>query len=840
MKSNNRHQKHSNSNSHSPSNRSRSREKEREREKEKEKAGHNRENDREKNRERNNRERERDHNNKHQQHLSHNPGNITDGKLYLTNIPINFPDHQVKEEFERYGKVIDYSLKKKLNIANPYKFGYITLSRKQEAEKAREAITKNFSWYVAPFDKDGNKDKNNNKNRQKEMNNNRQDTNFPVREILVKNLPPSTTEANLYKEFFIYGEISKIELKNGNDGKKYAFIKYRLMDSAIKAYEEEKNNNFNGNVIKVSFSNIAQRKDIKGNEEGYELNENNCKLILITFDKDSELPNEEKILQIFENFGKIKNYAIKNNKNCIYIEYYKPEEAKKAIEELNKDVNSESRKMLGDEKVDINFYFKTKSHEINFNPFNYDLNNIKNTNNNMNMLQNNNLMKNNIMMPNMANMAMMNNPIIYQFLQKNLFNNQFNLNTNNLLNQKQNINTNISNQSTQEKNIDNTNNNSQNANSLNKLPINNQLNNLNISNNPLLNTNYKNQIKMPFPFINSQMYPMFQGLNYTQARPNQDTLPNYQIPNLCTHNMLLNNPNLMFNNNFKNQNNNMNNNINNLNNNYLNNNNNNNDGKDVKDLLKKIMDDKNNQNKNNSNNNKISSSDSDISSLNGSQSAEEMDFEKEYSLEEENLKYIWNGFLTKNNKDRVNVDLYQIRGKIDDSYFNEYHLNICNRIQYEEVIKRHLLGIVAISPQNVTQREIFDEYVNYLDEKQRCGVINVSEKYILYLASPGEFSRKFYQNPKKHLLGLLVDATVEPNLYVDMNNLPLPPPVISLTEKRRLLSKSKKAQNEAKKDNKILDNKNEDSGENLINIEEIMRKNPNIKETIEKLNKKDD
>jgi hypothetical protein len=119
MKSNNRHQKHSNSNSHSPSNRSRSREKEREREREKDKAGHNRENDREKNRERNNRERERDHNNKHQQHLSHNPGNITDGKLYLTNIPINFPDHQVKEEFEHYGKVIDYSLKKKIEHSKP-------------------------------------------------------------------------------------------------------------------------------------------------------------------------------------------------------------------------------------------------------------------------------------------------------------------------------------------------------------------------------------------------------------------------------------------------------------------------------------------------------------------------------------------------------------------------------------------------------------------------------------------------------------------------------------------------------------------------------------------------
>ena len=127
MKSNNRHQKHSNSNSHSPSNRSRSRERERERERDREKdRGHNRDNEREKNRERNNRDREREHNNKHQQHSSHNTGNnIIDGKLYLTNIPINIPDHQVKEEFERYGKVIDYSLKKKMNITNPYKFGYI-------------------------------------------------------------------------------------------------------------------------------------------------------------------------------------------------------------------------------------------------------------------------------------------------------------------------------------------------------------------------------------------------------------------------------------------------------------------------------------------------------------------------------------------------------------------------------------------------------------------------------------------------------------------------------------------------------------------------------------------
>jgi hypothetical protein len=308
--------------------------------------------------------------------------------------------------------------------------------------------------------------------------------------------------------------------------------------------------------------------------------------------------------------------------------------------------------------------------------------------------------------------------------------------------------------------------------------------------------------------------------------------------------MLLNNPNRMINNNFKNQNNNMNNNINNLNNNYVNNNNNNNDGKDVKDLLKKIMDDKNSQNKNNSNNNKISSSDSDISSLNGSQSAEEMDFEKEYSLEEENLKYIWNGYLTKNRKDKVSVDLYKIRGKIDDSYFNELYLNVCNRIQYEEVLKKQLLGIAAISPQNITQKECFDKYLNYLNERQRCGVIILSNKYTLYIVSPGEFSKKFYINPKKHLLGLLIDSTVSPNLYVDINNLNLPPPVISMTEKRRLLNENKKKKNEDKKETSKINQNNIDL---IMTINKYLKKseknnikrNQNVKE-IEKINKKNE
>ena len=493
--------------------------------------------------------------------------------------------------------------------------------------------------------------------------NNKQD--IPVREILVKNLPNSTTESNLYKEYFIFGEISIIELKNGNDNKKYSFIKYRLIASAMKACEEMKNKNFNGSIIKVNFSNINQRKDIKGDEENYELNENNCKLIITTLNNNCLPPNEDIFLKIFEDFGKIKGHATKpNNQNnyCIYIEYYKPEDAKRAVEELNNDNNAENRKLLGDENCDIDFYFKSKSYDFKFNPFthysNYNMNN-------MNIIQNMNNSYQNKMISNMfmgMGFGMNNSPQFSLLMQKNL-NNQFNLNTNNLnnyQNQKPNFDYNLNIQN-QEKTIDN---NIPNNNLSNKQIINNQLNNLNM--NYQFNNSFKNQM-MAFNFMNTQMHPGMPTMNYPQQT--QEAIPNnYQIQSQYTN--LMANPNLIsLLNNLKNQNNNISNNLsclNNNDNNNLNNNINNNDGKEMKDLLKKIMDDKNNQN-NSRGVNKNNSSDSDISSLNGSQSVEEMDFEKEYSLEEENLQYIWNGFLTKNNKDRVNVDLYRIRGKIDDN-----------------------------------------------------------------------------------------------------------------------------------------------------------------------------
>ena len=848
--------------------------------------------------------------------------NKEEGKLYLANIPINIPQTQIKEEFEKYGHILDYSFRKKTDIPNPYYYGYITLSQKSEAEEAMNNITQNLSWTVMPFHRDtkeknvknrginnhlnnysncknnSHEDKDNLSSDYENNNLNNKLINFiKVREIWVKNLPLSVNEAALYKEFFIYGEISKIELKTSlNENSKFAFIKYRLMSSAIKAYEKENNIYFYGNIINVSFSNPATKKDIIGNEVGYELTVNNCKLIVVCLNKNVPVTDEATAVEIFENFGKVKNIKIKNisNINHIFVEFYKCEDAKKAIEEMNKDINYEKRKILGDDKCEINFYFKNKLNEIN--PISINDKNINiNTNTNSNPIinsnvclpqnnnMNNNLLVNNLMGQNLLskgkgiNFGNNNISLISQLLQNKLLNNnQFNLNKLN-----NNINNNLQNKCQQNlinqfqcKNINaNTNNNTM---PLNNINVSNSLNNI-LNNNTLLS-------KTSFPFIQPYMNPNIQNIKNNNFMQNQNlqNLQNFSkngninlnqlsisllLNNPCISNLINNsvknfinlNPNIKkninnnnnSNNNNVNMNNNPNNNNSNKNNNKAinNNNNNNNISNDVKDLLNKIMLDKENKKLNNN-------SDSDISSLNGSQSAEEMDFDREYSLEEENLKYIWNGILTKNNKDRVSIDIFKIRGNIDDTFFKGFHLNICNRIQYEEVMKKHLLGIVAISPQNVTQKETFDLYVNYLNERQRCGVINLSEQSVLYLSSPGEFSNKFYINPKKHLLGLLVDATVEPALYVDMNNLALPPPVISMTEKRRIMNKNKKHEHSSnnnsehrenntiaklkeqlKQKDKDKDNNEENENEKLKNINELIKNNPKIKEIMEKLSK---
>ena len=716
-------------------------------------------------------ERQRSRSREHKHHKSHSI------KIYISNIPSSTLEEKVKEEFSKFGEVIDYSFKKKGKSSHYY--GYIKMKNKNEAKNAIDNISKNFKWKISMNEKIEKKQELKKKSIMSESSSENSEEkikkeettisnikSLKVRELWIGNLPQDINEQTLYKYFFMYGEITKIEI---NYRRGYAFIRYKLVKSASVAYEKSKNKEFNGKKFRMLYSDSGKRNGIIGDEPGFVLSEKTCKLIHVSLNKGSVISSENIIREVFGVYGKIKEISQRNfpgYRPSIYIEYIKYEDAQKCVEDMSKDSNYENRKKIGDPNCDITFYFQRKQY-----PENIPHNNISN-------------IRPLMFVPGTVN-PLLYNPLIgkifppVQFPNNNpLNNNPIINNSNKIITQNNNpLNTNINNNNT---NINNNltlqpfQNNSSQTLPFIKNPQ--MLNNFNTF--PILNVgggNNMNQIPKNLLFNRNNMFypslnPQFQNPSYPQNIPIINTINNNNNNNNNNTNITNINTNTNTNNNM----------INNTNNNTnINTKDNTMTKSKLKeffiDIIKDIM---------------PASTSNNESEISSEKSYNEDDlFEKDYSLEEENLKNIWSGFLTKNKKDRISVDIYLIRGNISDDFNTEYNLNVSHRTQYEEIVKRPLLGIVAFSPQNITQCEGFNDYINYFNEKQRVGVINIKSKFILYLVPPCDFSRKFYQNPKKHLLGILVDSNIEPKMYVDMNNLSLPPPVISSTEKKLLMKK---------------------------------------------------
>ena len=188
----------------------------------------------------------------------------------------------------------------------------------------------------------------NNKNKKKQV---------KVRELWIGKLPQGINYLTLYKMFFIYGEISDIEI---NKERNYAFVRFKLVNSASQAFKKTINRDFfnNGKRLKILYSDYNIRKGIIGDEKNFVLSEKTCKLIHVSINKNSIIPDENTVKEVFNNFGKIKEIYIRNNHNfrhSIYVEFYKYEDAKKAVDEMVKDNNLDNRKKLGDSNCDVTF-----------------------------------------------------------------------------------------------------------------------------------------------------------------------------------------------------------------------------------------------------------------------------------------------------------------------------------------------------------------------------------------------------------------------------------------------------------------------------------------------------
>jgi len=128
--------------------------------------------------------------------------------------------------------------------------------------------------------------------------------------------------------------------------------------------------------------------------------------------------------------------------------------------------------------------------------------------------------------------------------------------------------------------------------------------------------------------------------------------------------------------------------------------------------------------------------------------------------EGENLNPVWSGNLTKNYKDKVHIVAYKLQNDCLLS-FKDVVINIEYRTTYEDVLKRTHKGIIVFSPLNESQTLAFQEYINYLNQRQRVGIAYLKNNVdLIYILAPSEFSMKFYRSSKKYLLGIFVDKRI--------------------------------------------------------------------------------
>ena len=63
---------------------------------------------------------------------------------------------------------------------------------------------------------------------------------------------------------------------------------------------------------------------------------------------------------------------------------------------------------------------------------------------------------------------------------------------------------------------------------------------------------------------------------------------------------------------------------------------------------------------------------------------------------------------------------------------------------------------MAFVPDNPTQREVFEEYIQYFKQKGRVGLVYL-EKGVMYLMPPSERTERYFKSDRLHMIGIFGD-----------------------------------------------------------------------------------
>ena len=337
-------------------------------------------------------------------------------KLYVKNLPLDYTQEYLKSTFERYGDTTEVKIIRKGPNGQPLRdfiYGFVSMSSAESAKQAIEELNRQ-GWTVS-FSKENSSKPvlqpqthiNEQMPKIQSFQDNAQATNimllnnanpkpgsamdqgmlerllsehqpsclnisdvpdffrsfFMVREVWIGNISPSTDKQLLYDAFKSYGVIEGIEMFSS---KGFAFIKYRKVLCATRAYELADGIIVDGRPVKVAFADPTRRIDIVGDSISPEnpnfnpIDDDNFKNLFLGYSHSAVVPPEAKLREVFSRYGRVKRISIRQatstTRPYAFVDFEKGEQASESRKRLYiEDYDGSKRKELGDPALEISF-----------------------------------------------------------------------------------------------------------------------------------------------------------------------------------------------------------------------------------------------------------------------------------------------------------------------------------------------------------------------------------------------------------------------------------------------------------------------------------------------------
>lgn len=337
-------------------------------------------------------------------------------KLHVKNLPLSYTQDQLSQVFRNFGKVYDIKIIRKGSNGQPLRdcvYGFVALENMDIANLAMKTLNSN-GWSIN-FSKESLQKKplppnpETHKNlypSDKSFHDNASNTNimlsnvarshpthivdqnkfntfiaehhpsahnlngvpeqfrksFMAREVWVGNIAPNTEKQALFDTFKAFGEIEGVEMFSV---KGFAFVKFRKVLAATKAYEFGEGILVEGRSVKITFADPSRRQDIVGDsplgDNGSEpVPDEGVRSLVFEYPADGSVPGESVLKEVCSRYGNVKRICIRqgsgNYRPHAFVDFERGMQAAEARKKLyTEDYDGSRRRELGHPAIEISF-----------------------------------------------------------------------------------------------------------------------------------------------------------------------------------------------------------------------------------------------------------------------------------------------------------------------------------------------------------------------------------------------------------------------------------------------------------------------------------------------------